>query len=142
MLTCAYGPPSRITDGLYQSGYPLGNLRRAGFGALALCAAEFQPSPSRFPGVLVVSAPMHDHTLDTPTLEQAERAAEQVCEALLERQPTLITCAMGKNRSGLVTGLVLVRFYGLSGREAVRLIRHKRPGALTNESFADYLWGL
>lgn len=49
-----------------------------------------------------------------------------------------IHCRMGKNRAALVTGEVL-RLSGMTGPETVRLIREKRPGALSNEVFREYL---
>ena len=45
---------------------------------------------------------------------------------------------MGINISALVAGLILI-YLGMSGAEAVELLREKRPGALFNEKFADYL---
>jgi hypothetical protein len=37
-----------------------------------------------------------------------------------------------------MAGLILV-YLGMSGAEALALLRSKRPGALYNEIFADYL---
>ena len=53
----------------------------------------------------------------------------------------LTHCVAGCNRSGLVTGKILI-LKGLTGKEAVALIRKKRPGALSNFVFANYLEGL
>jgi protein-tyrosine phosphatase len=51
---------------------------------------------------------------------------------------TLVHCAEGHNRSGLVIGLVLrSMMYGFGGQEALDLIRSKRPGALSNSVFAQ-----
>jgi protein-tyrosine phosphatase len=48
---------------------------------------------------------------------------------------------MGFNRSALVAGLVLVEL-GWSGAEAVARLRERRPGALFNTAFAEYLASL
>ena len=48
------------------------------------------------------------------------------------------TAAVGFNRSGLMAGLILIEL-GMPGAEAVARLRAKRPGALFNEMFADYL---
>jgi hypothetical protein len=45
---------------------------------------------------------------------------------------------MGFNRSGLVAGLILTSL-GMPGEVAVSRIRERRPGALYNDRFADYL---
>lgn len=50
----------------------------------------------------------------------------------------LVHCAAGMNRSGLVNGMILI-FSGMSGKDAVNLIQQKRPGALSNVVFANYL---
>lgn len=51
----------------------------------------------------------------------------------------LIRCQAGWNRSGLVTGLVLMR-EGFSAQEAIDLIRRMRsPNALCNSAFEQHL---
>jgi protein-tyrosine phosphatase len=45
---------------------------------------------------------------------------------------------MGFNRSALVAGMIMHKL-GTPGHEAVKRIRSKRPGALFNEVFAEYL---
>jgi protein-tyrosine phosphatase len=48
-------------------------------------------------------------------------------------------CAVGINRSSLLTGLVLYFLGVASGQALVDYIRTKRPGALSNRTFADFL---
>jgi protein-tyrosine phosphatase len=51
----------------------------------------------------------------------------------------LVRCQAGWNRSGLITGLVLMR-EGFSAEEAIDLIRRMRsPNALCNSTFEQYL---
>jgi protein-tyrosine phosphatase len=50
-------------------------------------------------------------------------------------------CTSGFNRSALVAGLILTEL-GATGAEALARIRARRPGALFNETFADYLASL
>jgi protein-tyrosine phosphatase len=50
-------------------------------------------------------------------------------------------CGMGYNRSALIAGLVLVKL-GMSGAEAVARLQKRRPGALFNPVFAEYLASL
>jgi protein-tyrosine phosphatase len=45
---------------------------------------------------------------------------------------------MGYNRSALVAGLILTEL-GVDGPAAVERLRARRPGALYNERFAEYL---
>lgn len=136
------GPaPSKIVTGLFQGGYPLSNPAEDGFDALVLCAEEYQPEAEHFPGVEVIHAPMVDDQIDLETIERASVAAAKVADLVRDgkARKVLVTCAAGKNRSGLVAGLILHDLYGLSGGEAVAVIRAKRPGALSNDSFAEFL---
>jgi protein-tyrosine phosphatase len=50
-------------------------------------------------------------------------------------------CGMGFNRSALVAGLILHEL-GMSGPAVVERLRERRPGALFNDRFAEYLMGL
>ncbi len=50
-------------------------------------------------------------------------------------------CGMGFNRSALVAGLIL-HDLGMPGPAVVERIRERRPGALFNERFAEYLVAL
>jgi protein-tyrosine phosphatase len=45
---------------------------------------------------------------------------------------------MGYNRSALVAGLILIEL-GMNGPQAVARLRERRPGALFNPNFADFL---
>ena len=50
-------------------------------------------------------------------------------------------CGMGFNRSALVAGLIL-HDLGMPGPSVVQRLRERRPGALFNDQFAQYLMGL
>lgn len=50
----------------------------------------------------------------------------------------LVHCAQGMNRSSLVNGVIL-NIGGHSGKEAIKIIRAARPGALLNPIFRLYL---
>lgn len=122
-------------------------LREAGFSALALCAttreyrrvAGYEPSGRTFPGVLVLHASLDDSYLDPETLRAAYRAGDMVASAHADGRRVLVTCWMGRNRSGLVLALALRRRFGWSGRRALRAIQAHREDALTNEHFASFL---
>jgi protein-tyrosine phosphatase len=54
----------------------------------------------------------------------------------------LVTCHAGRNRSGLIVALTLMRLYTLSGEEALLMLRSQRPRAVANPAFEEYLKGL
>jgi len=54
----------------------------------------------------------------------------------------LVHCDQGLNRSSLVNGLILYKNGFGDGKKIIDYIRSKRPGALTNNNFTDYLLNL
>lgn len=136
---------SQILEGLFQgSAPPQGlELRRAGFDAVVLCAEEVQPPDAAFPGVEVLRAPLDDGSLPTAELAIAVAAAEDVAKRVRAGRKVLVTCAQGRNRSGLVTALAIMRLRGMTGDQAVRIVRMRRKSpfgpALSNEAFARKL---
>jgi protein-tyrosine phosphatase len=103
---------------------------------LVLAAEEIQPTRDKFPGVAVIYAP-NDDTLK-PTLEQmrlAMNAARTVAKAVRRGAKTLVTCAMGWNRSGLISALALREITGCTGQKAVEIVQKARRNALINPSF-------
>lgn len=137
---------SRILPRLWQGSVPPQGdaLRRAGFHVLILCAMEHQPPADRFPGVAVIHAPNDDADRPPTTKElcQAISAAIQVAGALDLGLRVLVTCAAGRNRSGLVTAISLCLTTGCAGPQAVRFVQTKRAGALTNGHFVYALSAL
>ena len=49
----------------------------------------------------------------------------------------LVHCLLGLNRSNLMVATALT-YLGLSGEQAVRHLRSLQPGALLNDTFAEY----
>lgn len=86
------------------------------------------------------SAPAFDDTL-TPTADEIARAqvAARTVAREYQRNPDaniLVTCAMGWNRSGLVTALALNELTHWSTSQIVAAIKQARgPNALSNQAF-------
>lgn len=131
---------TRIAPYLYQgSAPPEGSaVRDGGFDILMLCAEEHQPSGSRFPGVHVVHAPLDDGFLPPDEWRRARRAGAVVARAVRSGYRVLVTCAMGRNRSGLVVALALIDM-GVAPENVIARIQRKRDGALTNPHFVRAL---
>ncbi len=84
-----------------------------------------------------------DGPVEPDVYEEVERIADWAYLEWKSGSRVLIRCQAGLNRSGLVTGLVLLRD-NLPIDEILKLIRSKRgPYALSNNHFMDYLvkWG-
>ncbi len=101
-------------------------------GGLDLCI------PTQANHCLYVYFPFEDDDREMPSLTKLQ-AVSQLGAALMREGHTLLThCSAGFNRSGLVAGLILTEL-GMPGAEALARIRERRPGALFNEMYADFL---
>ena len=86
--------------------------------------------------MLYIFFPIYDE--DLPDLNKLHAVARLGARLVKNGEKVLAHCGMGLNRSALVAGLILT-YLGMTGSEAVALLRQKRPGALYNDNFADYL---
>ena len=86
--------------------------------------------------ILYVYFPIYDE--DLPDMAKLIAVARLGAALVRSGHRVLSHCGMGFNRSALVAGLILMDM-GMSGPEVVRHLRQKRPGALFNEVFANYL---
>lgn len=89
--------------------------------------------------LLYIYFPIYDEAL--PNLEKLHAVARLAANLIKGGHRVLSHCCMGFNRSALVAGLIL-NYLGMSGPEVVKVMRQRRPGALFNEIFADYLLSL
>jgi hypothetical protein len=134
---------NEIIPGIWQGSAPEpGPLVGRRFAVLVLCAEEYQPEAGRFPGCKRVLRAELDDAEPTPReLAEALRAAQHVVKYYRRGWPTLVTCAQGLNRSGLVSGLAMRRL-GVPGPATVQLIRRARGEfALSNSAFRRIVEG-
>ena len=87
---------------------------------------------------LYVYFPFDDDDRELPSLTKLHAIAQLGASLIRDGHRVLTHCGMGFNRSALVAGLILTHM-GLPGAAAVARIRDRRPGALFNEGFANYL---
>lgn len=73
--------------------------------------------------------------------DTAEQLADKVANLIKRKHHrVLVHCWGGKNRSGLITALTLMRLEkGLTGSDAIDRVKAVRKGALANEHFCAYL---
>lgn len=134
---------NRVAPRLWQGAAPTPDLPHAEFDVIVLCAQEYQPF--RFPAFkgTVIRAPFDDSLQPTAKERKiAIRAAREVAKRLRKGQRVLVTCMMGRNRSGLVVGLALRMSTRWSADEIVVRIRKARgEDALSNQSFERIVRG-
>lgn len=82
--------------------------------------------------------PIEDRDLpDLGTLKEVVNFGYNLCYR--QKKKVLVHCAQGINRASLVNGYIIHLKTGLKGQDLINFIREKRPGALTNQNFVDYL---
>lgn len=72
-----------------------------------------------------------------------ESLAMELASAIEQGPLTVVTmCNAGRNRSGLLSALIVRELTGLPGWAAMDLVRKERPEALANPYFEEYLASL
>ncbi len=131
---------TEIIPGLWMGG-SFSPVMPSGFDAVVCCR---EVTDWTLIGVPFLHLPM----VDGPACPDAWllKSGEAFLDASVERslRKVLVHCAEGHNRSGLVVAYYL-SMHGYTPRGpqgAIDIIRQKRPGALTNQVFVDYLLSL
>jgi len=88
---------------------------------------------------LYIYFPIFDEQL--PNLNKLHALATLGAKLVGDGHRVLSHCGMGFNRSALVAGLILHQL-GMPGPEIVTRLRERRPGALFNDCFAEYVESL
>jgi protein-tyrosine phosphatase len=113
------------------------------FDVVVLCAEELQPRIQSPPGKEIFNLPMDDDIYRPVPEEVADilhDAAKRLTTYCAYGHKVLTTCAEGRNRSGIITALILMYGYSMPPTEAIKLIRRKRPkGCLGNPMFEQFL---
>jgi len=89
--------------------------------------------------MLYIYQPIFDEQL--PDLGMLHGIGRLGADLIRRGHRVLAHCGMGFNRSALVAGVILVEL-GMTGADAVARLRDRRPGALFNPTFAEYLASL
>lgn len=92
--------------------------------------------PPMYNQLLYIYFPFEDR--DLPDLRRLHELARLGASFIQSGHRVLSHCGMGHNRSALLAGLMLT-YLGMTGEDAVVLLRQKRQGALYNQNFAAYL---
>ena len=88
---------------------------------------------------LYIYFPIFDE--DLPNLDKLDAVGSLGARIVTAGHRVLSHCGLGFNRSALVAGVILNKL-GMPGPEVVQRLRERRPGALFNDCFADYLQSL
>jgi protein-tyrosine phosphatase len=92
-------------------------------------------------GKLLPCGYIHTHIPDSAGADMTlvEATAEWAVARLRQGARILVHCHAGRNRSSLVSAILLMELHGLTGQQAVDHVRRVRPNALATEAFVEYL---
>jgi protein-tyrosine phosphatase len=114
-----------------------------GFDVVVFCAMEAQPKVQPPHGKVAILFPMDDNLYVPVTQEDAQelgKLAQALAQHIRAGRKVLTTCMEGRNRSGLVSALTLLRLGNTTPQRAISLVRSKRTKpALTNPMFERYI---
>jgi len=85
---------------------------------------------------LYIYLPIHDGGL--PQLDRLHSVAQLGAMLTRRGHRLLAHCGMGLNRSALLCALIMM-YNGMTGPDAVARLQQRRPGALYNDIFAEYV---
>ena len=71
-----------------------------------------------------------------------EFIASDLAQVILGGKAVIVHCRAGRNRSGLLSALVVREVLGCSGSQALAHVQRTRPNALANGHFCAYLRSL
>lgn len=70
------------------------------------------------------------------------RFAKELAAQIEEGEVVLTMCNAGRNRSGLLSALIIRELTGIPGSEAIKVVREHRPNSLVNPHFNRFLRSL
>lgn len=111
------------------------------FDVVALMAEEYQPDlvgPVIFAGIDDSEDMLPEEV--TVTKKIANAVSDIMADTVSRGKNALSTCWMGWNRSGLVSGLTLVKL-GYTPKDAIDVIQLARKDALNNNLFKKIIMG-
>jgi protein-tyrosine phosphatase len=88
--------------------------------------------------ILYIYWPILD-SAELPDMSIMDALTDTVVRLIRDGHRVLVHCHRGKSRSGLFNALVAMKMLQIDGKAAVEVIRERRPGALGNQVFVEYL---
>lgn len=138
------GPTELIPGQLWHGGCPVDFDWVTATGicvVVDLADADALAPAEHLSDLIYLKCPLVDHdTVPDPALTL--RLADLVAGLIADGRTALVHCTFGRNRSGLMTTLVVRRLLGLGGAEALQYVQQRRRGTVNNAAFAAWLKSL
>ncbi|HSF27937.1 MAG TPA: dual specificity protein phosphatase 23 [Nitrosopumilaceae archaeon] len=72
--------------------------------------------------------------LSAPDMEKIDNTVDYIHERIKNNEPTMVHCAAGIGRTGTILACYLIKYHGLSTKDAIDKVRKERPGSIQSES--------
>jgi atypical dual specificity phosphatase len=72
--------------------------------------------------------------LSAPDMEKIDNTVDYISERIKNNEPTMVHCAAGIGRTGTILACYLIKYHGLSTKDAIDKVRKERPGSIQSES--------
>lgn len=109
-------------------------IRRAAVLDLHGLAERIEPQTD---GIVWVRWPIEDGPIVDRSMLHALAAFG--AQAIAGGAAVVTMCTMGRNRSGLLAAMIASRVCGITGAEAMALVRKRNPEAIANHWFEEFL---
>ena len=83
-------------------------------------------------GIYYLHVPTED--LGAPDVEKIDNAVDFIHERINNKEPTMVHCAAGIGRTGVILSCYLIKYENYSANDAIQVVRKKRPGSIQSES--------
>lgn len=83
-------------------------------------------------GIHYLHVPTED--LGAPDVEKIDNAVDFIHERINNKEPTMVHCAAGIGRTGVILSCYLIKYENYSANDAIQVVRKKRPGSIQSES--------
>jgi protein-tyrosine phosphatase len=132
-----------IVPGLAQGSYPEPPESAFDtFDVVVFAAEELQPNIQAPAGCFLFKLPMDDdiyRPVPPAVGEVLHHTARALASYLRGGHKVLTTCAQGRNRSGILSGLTMMYCFGMPADDVIKIIQRKRKYALVNTMFTQWL---
>ncbi|MFQ6025453.1 MAG: dual specificity protein phosphatase 23 [Nitrosopumilaceae archaeon] len=71
--------------------------------------------------------------LTAPDIEKIDQTVDFIHERIKNKEPTMVHCAGGLGRTGVILACYLIKYENYSANDAIEGVRKERPGSIQSE---------